>query len=124
MYINTNSQKNRALLNSHAIFCFSLFQQQFNFVGLTLFSLALRRTASLQATAASVSANILASGMLGWAIYSETLYARWWLGVACLTIGTALVQTRTDAKITEQGIEEEEDYYQRTRQQPKVRHRR
>ena len=74
---------------------------QFNFLGLTLFSLALRRTASLQATAASVSANILASGIVGCIFYSETLHIRWWLGLTCLTIGTVLVQPQLQAKIEE-----------------------
>lgn len=52
--------------------------------------------------------------MLGWAIYSETLSTRWWLGLMCLTIGTALVQPRSDAKITEQKNEKE---YRRGRHQ-------
>ncbi len=71
---------------------------QFNIAGLALFSAALRRTASLQATAASVAANVAASGLLGWALHGETVPLRWWMGLACLTVGVALVQPRPQAQ--------------------------
>ena len=70
---------------------------QLNLMGLALFSAALRRTASLQATAAAVAANISASGLLGWSVYGETIPLQWWVGLGCLTLGVALVQPQTSS---------------------------
>ena len=59
-----------------------------------LYSAAMRRTSSLQATAGSVTANILFSGVLGRRLYGEPLPLQWWAGLCCLTAGVLLVYPR------------------------------
>ena len=41
-----------------------------------------------------MAANVAASGLLGWALHAEAVPPTWWLGMACLTAGVALVQPR------------------------------
>lgn len=66
---------------------------QCNLAMVALFSAALRRTSSLQATVAAVAANICASGLLGRLVFAERLEPRWLVGVCCILAGAALCFT-------------------------------
>ena len=52
---------------------------------------ALARAPSVEVKVASTAANVLLTGVLGWAAFGEPLEAAWGLGALCLIAGAALI---------------------------------
>ena len=52
---------------------------------------ALAAVSSVEAKVASTSANVLVTGVLGWAAFGESLGLAWVVGAACLIVGAALI---------------------------------
>ena len=62
-----------------------------------LFVKALQRLPSVTAVVVNTSANVVASSLLGFAVFGESLPLLWWMGISFMLVGVSLVVTEKDA---------------------------
>ena len=66
-----------------------------------LFVKALQRLPSVTAVVVNTSANVVASSLLGFAVFGEPLPLLWWMGISFMLVGVSLVVTEKDAPTDE-----------------------
>lgn len=65
----------------------------------SLFTTALARgTSTTQVSIMNTSANFMLTAFMGWAIFSESLPAMWWLGAVFLVAGNVIIGRKDETK--------------------------